>query len=148
MMIYLIISLPIISFIADIIGRVKVSKYCLLFLFIFSIPIYKLITNQQFHTAIIGILILGFFVASIVGISFSVIVEQSSKYCRVSMVGFSHGIAVVTFGSTAPLINEFLIKSSGNIIAPAYYLMLSAIISLIALFVLYSPKIKWKKHGI
>jgi MHS family proline/betaine transporter-like MFS transporter len=140
MMIYLIVSLPIISFFADIIGRVRFSKCCLSLLFMFSIPIYRLIVSQQLCNTIIGILILGFFVASVVGISFSIIVEKSNKYCRVSMVGLSHGVAVVLFGSTAPLVNEILIAWSGSASAPSYYLMFASAVSLIALLVLFRPK--------
>ena len=135
MMIYLIACLPILSYIGDRIGRQKFIQQCLFCLFFLAIPIYMMLTGYSFAVAMVGVSMLGFFVASIVGISFSMIVEHSVKNSRVSMVGISHGVAVSILGSTAPMINQFIINAWG-FLAPASYLMIAALSSFLSVIVM------------
>jgi len=139
MMIYLIICLPILSYIGDKIGRQKFIQQCLFCLFLLAIPIYMMLAGGSFIFAMVGVAVLGFFVASIVGISFSMIVEHSIKNSRVSMVGISHGVAVSLLGSTAPIINQFIISAWG-FLAPALYLMISALSSFLSVAVMKMDK--------
>ncbi|HEX3881815.1 MAG TPA: hypothetical protein VHW66_04095 [Stellaceae bacterium] len=48
-------------------------------------------------------------------------------------VAFSYSVSVTIFGGFAPLVATWLISSTGDPLSPAYYLMFSALLSLIAL---------------
>jgi MHS family proline/betaine transporter-like MFS transporter len=45
----------------------------------------------------------------------------------------SYAIGVAIFGGFAPFIHEWLIGATGDVIAPSYYLIFSAVIGLAAL---------------
>lgn len=130
MMVYLIILIPIISYVGDLFGRVKFVKYALVILVILSIPIYILILSKYFF---VGIVILGFFVSTMSGLSFSIIVEHAKTNCRMSMCGISHGLGVIVFGATTPMLNTIMIKFFNSEITPSFYLMFAAMTSLVAL---------------
>lgn len=131
MVIYLIILIPIISYIGDLIGRKKLIKGMIICLIVFIIPIYALIFGNYF---IVGILLLGFFTSAVLGLSLSIIVDHASENSRVSITGIAFGLSVIIFGATAPVINEILIKVLNTNFAPSYYLILAAITSLISLY--------------
>jgi MHS family proline/betaine transporter-like MFS transporter len=46
-------------------------------------------------------------------------------------ISYSFGVAI--FGGFAPFINAWLIEITGSKLAPSFYLMLAAVISLVAL---------------
>ena len=133
MMLYLICLIPVMAYLGDITERVKQVKYSLLALIVGIIPIYKLLTSQNFTYSIIAILCLGIFIAAIAGSSYVIMLQKIRKDCRVSMAGFSDSSAVMIFGSTAPMVNEVLIKTFNSNLAPAYYVFILSIVSVFAL---------------
>jgi len=52
---------------------------------------------------------------------------------RVRSSGYSIGynVSVAVFGGTAPYVATWLVARTGNVIAPAYYVIAAAIVSLI-----------------
>jgi MFS family permease len=142
MMVYVIIMLPTMGYIADIFGRVRVLKISLIILPIASFFIYFLIMHSNICLFILGILILGFFVATIVGLSLWLVVEKSLAHSRVSMTGIAHGFAIMLFGATTPMINELLINYLNTNYSPAILLSFASIISILMLVSLVKQREK------
>jgi MFS transporter, MHS family, proline/betaine transporter len=67
------------------------------------------------------------------GVLPSVLSEQFPVETRAVGVSFAFSISVTIFGGIAPFIATWLIAQTGDPLSPAYYLMVTAILSIIAL---------------
>jgi MHS family proline/betaine transporter-like MFS transporter len=84
-------------------------------------------------TAIFAVGWLNLIKAGYSGILPALLSEQFPVETRAVGVAFSYSISVTIFGGFAPLVATWLIASTGDPLSPAYYLMFSALLSLIAL---------------
>jgi MHS family proline/betaine transporter-like MFS transporter len=66
-------------------------------------------------------------------------VEMFPTRTRFSGIAVGYNISLAVFGGTAPLVSTWLISLTKDIIAPVYYLMAMALVSLVAA-VLAHPK--------
>ena len=66
-----------------------------------------------------------------------VLAEQFPTAVRSTGLSISYNLAVTIFGGFAPLIVTWLIASSGSKLAPSYYVMAAAIISVLALSLMH-----------
>lgn len=133
MMVYFTILLPLVAAFGDKVGRIKFARILLFLLIIFIYPIYIGLLSTNVTLILLSIILLGFLSASVLGVSISIAIGLTNKNCRVSMTGIGHGMAVLVFGATAPMIHEMLTYSFQSEIAPSYYLMISAVISLMTM---------------
>jgi MHS family proline/betaine transporter-like MFS transporter len=62
-----------------------------------------------------------------------VLSEQFPVEVRAVGIAFSYGISVTVFGGFAPLVATWLIAATGDPLSPSYYLMATALLSVIAL---------------
>ena len=76
------------------------------------------------------------------GVLPSLLSEQFPVETRAIGVSLSFSIAVTIFGGFAPLIATWLIARTGNPLSPSYYLMFTALLSLIAL-----QAIQWRQRA-
>ena len=63
----------------------------------------------------------------------SLMSEQFPVETRAVGVAFSYSISVTIFGGFAPFFATWLIAQTGDALSPAYYLMFTALLSVIAL---------------
>ena len=70
------------------------------------------------------------------GVLPSLLSEQFPVETRAVGVAFSYSVSVTIFGGFAPFVATWLIASTGDPLSPAYYLVFSALLSLIALAVI------------
>ena len=61
----------------------------------------------------------------------AMIVELFPARVRMSAMSIGYNMGFAVFGGTAPLLATFLIKETGYKLAPSYYLVLAAVVSLI-----------------
>ncbi len=73
-----------------------------------------------------------YFFAGIKGGLPAVMVEMFPTRIRFSSIAMGYNLSIALFGGTAPLVCTWLIKKTGNIASPAYYLMALAFLSLSA----------------
>ncbi len=66
-------------------------------------------------------------------------VEMFPTKTRFSGVAIGYNISMAVFGGTAPLVSTLLIRATGDIAAPAYYLMALAFASTLAALALRVP---------
>jgi MHS family proline/betaine transporter-like MFS transporter len=67
------------------------------------------------------------------GVLPSLLSEQFPVEVRAVGVAFSYSISVTVFGGFAPFVATWLIAHTGDSLSPSYYLMATAVLSLIAL---------------
>ena len=67
--------------------------------------------------------------------------EKKPLHLKRNTVGgvIGYNVSLVIFGGTAPLVSTWLISRTGDIAAPAYYLMAMALVSLVAVLLLRAP---------
>jgi MHS family proline/betaine transporter-like MFS transporter len=63
----------------------------------------------------------------------SLLSEQFPVEVRAVGVAFSYSISVTIFGGFAPFVATWLIAHTGDSLSPSYYLMATALLSLISL---------------
>jgi MFS family permease len=80
------------------------------------------------------------------GILPSVLAEQFPVETRGVGIAFSYSISVTIFGGFAPFFATWLVKQTGDPLSPAYYLMATAVMSIVALVVI-ARRSKAGEHG-
>lgn len=127
-----VIMLPIVGMITDKYGRKPVlMTACILFI-LFTYPIFSLMSMGGAFT-IISMILLGAILACNDGVLATFLSEIFPTEVRGSSFGLSFNAGNAIFGGTAPYVATFLIATSGNAFAPAFYLIIGAVIALIAL---------------
>ena len=63
-------------------------------------------------------------------------VEQFPVETRAVGVAFSYSLSVTIFGGFAPFVATWLIAATGDSLSPAYYLMATAFLSIVALMMI------------
>ena len=84
-------------------------------------------------TAMLAVGLLNLIKAGYSGVLPSVLSEQFPVETRAVGVAFSFSMSVTIFGSFAPLVATWLIAETGDPLSPSYYLMATALLSIIAL---------------
>src|SRR6201988_4166641 len=87
-------------------------------------------------TAIFAVGFLNLIKAGYSGVLPSVLSEQFPVETRAVGVAFSFSVSVTIFGGFAPFTATWLIAQTGDPMSPAYYLMATALLSIIALMVI------------
>jgi MFS transporter, MHS family, proline/betaine transporter len=99
-------------------------------------PCFLWLTSNHLPRMIAAQVLLTLLVACYMGPFFATVAElfpTSQRYTGLS-VGYNMGAAL--FGGTAPLVATFFIEWSGNVLAPAFYLSVCAMVSLAILLTL------------
>ncbi|SDR43671.1 MFS transporter, MHS family, proline/betaine transporter [Burkholderia orbicola] len=68
--------------------------------------------------------------------AYALMPESFPKPIRAGFMSSSYAISLTLFGGTAPLVAGWLIRVTGNVMAPAWYMMVSVIISIVAISLL------------
>ena len=81
------------------------------------------------------------------GVLPSLLSEQFSVETRAIGVSLSFSIAVSIFGGLAPLVASWLIAKTGDKLSPSYYLVFTAVLSLVALMAIQRRGRRAESHG-
>jgi MHS family proline/betaine transporter-like MFS transporter len=104
--------------------------------FLTSYPVfYLMVAYPSLATAIFAVGWLNLVKGGYSGVLPSLISEQFPVETRAVGVAFSYSISVTIFGGFAPFVATWLITVTGDALAPSYYLMFTALLSIIALMV-------------
>lgn len=117
---------------SDRIGRKKVLMTASIAFVIFTVPAFMLLESGTFTVIILIQILLGGMLALNDGTLPSYLAEMFPTRVRYSGFAVSFNLSNALFGGTAPFVATLLIASSGNVIAPGWYLMAAAVISLVA----------------
>ena len=128
------ILMPVMGSLSDRIGRKKVYMYGTIAMMAYAFPYFWLLEQRTFATlliaTIVGLGIVWAPITAVLGTMFSEIFDAKVRYTGVSL-GYQIGAAVA--GGTAPLVaTALLVRFDNSYIPVALYIILTAVISLIA----------------
>ncbi len=126
------VLIPFAGALSDRVGRKPLWWVSLIGLFVMSIPMY-LLMGVNFLGAIVGFAVLGvLYVAQLATIS-ATFPAMFPTHVRYAGFAISYNVATSLFGGTAPLVNDAVVQATGNVLFPAFYMMGSCVIGMIAL---------------
>ncbi|HIZ97466.1 MAG TPA: MFS transporter [Candidatus Janibacter merdipullorum] len=135
-MVAAVVSLPIAGRLGDRYGRKPVFFTSSAVVAVLTIPAFMLMRDGSVAAAIASQAVLAFFIGCNNGVSFSTYAELFRARYRYSGIALANNITNMVLGGTAPFIATLLIKVSGNNLAPAGFLLFTALLSLVATFFL------------
>lgn len=121
--------LPCMGLLSDSVGRKPVLSVGIVGFIIFSYPIFWLLTQGNIAMALAGELLFAVILSCIASIIPTALAELFQVRTRNSGMALGYNISLALFGGTAPLVAIALISHTGSHFAPAYYLILCAVIS-------------------
>ncbi|MEB3370520.1 MFS transporter [Saccharopolyspora mangrovi] len=126
------VFIPLAGSLSDRIGRKPCWWISLVGVFVLAIPMYLLMA-QGLVWAIVGFTVLGLIYVLQLGTISATFPAMFPAHVRYAGMAVAYNLAASGFGGTAPLINESLIQVTGDPLVPAYYMMGSCLIGMIAL---------------
>ena len=130
--ILLLLLMPVFGHLSDKIGRKPVLLTSCLGYAVCTYPLFVWIGDGNFMKLVVAQLILGIFLAMFSGAGIAFSAEIFPTAVRVSTLSIGYNIMVAAAGGMAPFIATYLIKVTGNNVAPAFYVVIAAIVSGIA----------------
>lgn len=119
---------------SDRVGRKPILYFVTIGTLVLAWPLWWLMHQEHFAWILAGQL--GF--AILFGLGYAVITvaiaELLPARVRCTAVSIGYNLCLGVFGGTAPLIATYLVHRTSDDFAPVYYLMLAAVVSLIATF--------------
>jgi MFS family permease len=123
------------GWLGDKIARRYLLRTSAVLLIVFSYPFYWALANHTVDPVVLFVLAgVAFSLAS--GTWASVLADQFPVRIRFSGIALAYNIAVVVFSGFAPLLATMLIRETGSLAAPAYYVIGACAVALVASFVL------------
>jgi MFS transporter, MHS family, proline/betaine transporter len=117
---------------SDRFGRKKVLISASVLFILLTVPAFSLLSTGNFLVIVLVQILLGGMLTLNDGTLPSFLAEMFPTKIRFSGFAVSFNLSNALFGGTAPMMATLLITATANNLAPAYYLMGAAVISLIA----------------
>jgi len=125
------LAMPFASIVSDRMGRRKVIWFYALALAAVTYPVFILINSGDFYQTLLGECMFGIALGCYMGPIPAALVELFPTSVRYTGLSLSYNISAAAFGGTTPFILPKLIEYSGStIMAPAFYIMAFAVITL------------------
>ncbi|MBF7955858.1 MFS transporter [Rahnella victoriana] len=123
------------GWLSDKIGRKKVMMIAVFAVIVLSFPLLHLLQNPESSLLAKGIavLIAGATIGMIAGPGPAMLAEMFPTRVRYTGLGLSYSLSNAVFSGCAGLIITGLIKETGNLDIPAYYVVVTCVVSLFAL---------------
>lgn len=131
-MLFMMIFLPFAGALSDRVGRRPLWWFSLGGLFFLVVPLYHLM-GTGLAGAIGAFVLLGLlYVPQLATIS-ATFPAMFPTHVRFAGFAIAYNVATSLFGGTAPAFNSWLIGRTGDLLTPAYYMMASCVVGMIAL---------------
>lgn len=123
---------------SDRIGRRAVMVLATALLLILALPLLKILQAESSTLAIkaLVVLVAGGLVGMLAGPGPAMLAEMFPTRVRYTGLGLAYSLSNALFSGCAGLIITGLIKETGNVDIPAYYVMATAVVSMVALMTL------------
>jgi MHS family proline/betaine transporter-like MFS transporter len=129
-----IVCIPIVGALSDRYGRLPITCASAAAMLLAIYPMFAwLAAVPTLQTLLIFQAIIGLLAAGYMGALPALMSELFPTHMRTIGLSIAYSFSVAIFGGFAPAINAWLIEATGSNLAPGFYLMLAATISLLAL---------------
>ncbi|HEY7580608.1 MAG TPA: MFS transporter [Acetobacteraceae bacterium] len=129
---YLVLT-PIVGHYSDRVGRKPMLFACSLLAVIMAYPLFLfLATYPSFWGMLVVQAIAQAVLTLYTGVISTILSEMFPTNVRYTALSVSYGFAVAIFGGFAPYISTFLVRITGDVLAPSYYVMAAGIVSGVA----------------
>src|SRR5258708_1806499 len=133
-----VVMIPLVGALSDRLGRLPIATVATIAILITAYPLFaRLVAAPTIESLLCVEAILGVFVAAYAGAIPALMSELFPTLVRTTAVSTSYSVTVAIFGGFAPFIIAWLIDVTGSNLAPSYYLMFAAAVSLLALGAAY-----------
>ncbi len=125
---------PVVGHLSDRLGRTRIMFASAVLLLVLIYPAFAyLVAHPSIGTLIVMEIVLGFLMTGYFGALPGLLSELFPVQTRTTGMSLAYNIAVTIFGGFGPFIIEWLIASTGSKVAPSYYMIFAALVSLAAL---------------
>lgn len=136
-MLFMMVFLPFAGALSDRVGRRPMWRWSLVGLLVLVVPLYMLI-GTGFVGALVGFMLLGLLYLPQLATISATFPAMFPTTVRFAGFAIAYNVSTSIFGGTAPMVGSGLISLTGDVLMPAYYMMLACLIGLIALH--YMPE--------
>jgi len=131
-MLFMMLLLPFTGSLSDRIGRKPLWWVSLAGLFVLAVPAFHLMA-ASLAGALAGFVLLGLlYVPQLATIS-ATFPAMFPTPVRFAGFAIAYNVSTSLFGGTAPLLNDWLVESTGDMLVPAYYMMAACLVGALAL---------------
>jgi MHS family proline/betaine transporter-like MFS transporter len=127
-LVVLLLLTPLTALISDRVGRKPMFLSAAIGYALLSYPVFLLMTAGTFTSALVGGLVFAVCGGLFAGCMAATLVEMFPTRTRYTGVAIGYNLGQALLGGTAPLAATALIHLTGNDLAPAYYLVASAVV--------------------
>ncbi|PZX23405.1 proline/glycine betaine transporter, Major facilitator superfamily [Cupriavidus phytorum] len=125
---------PLMGMLSDRVGRKRMLGVVALLIGVLAYPLFHWLNVAPTTQTLLQVqIVLGILLAAFTGPAPAVLAEQFPTEVRSTGLSLAYNFAVTIFGGFAPLIVTWLIESTQNKLAPAYYVIAAAVVSFVAL---------------
>jgi MFS transporter, MHS family, proline/betaine transporter len=133
-----IVLIPLVGSLSDRFGRLPITFTAGVAILLVIYPMFAwLAASPTLQTLLIIQAIIGVLLSGYMGALPALMSELFPARMRTTGLSISYAFGVAIFGGFAPAINTWLIEATGSKLAPSFYLMFAAVISLVALVAAY-----------
>jgi MHS family proline/betaine transporter-like MFS transporter len=133
-----VVMIPLVGALSDKLGRLPIATVATIGMLITAHPLFAwLVAVPTIKSLLFVEGVIGVFVAAYTGAIPALISELFPIRVRTTAVSMSYSVAVAIFGGFAPFLIAWLIDITGNNLAPGFYLMFAAAVSLVAVGAAY-----------
>ena len=130
--------MPVVGALSDRWGRLPIGTLSAASILVLIYPLFAWLAAEPTLATLLAVqIIIGVLSAGYMGGLPALMSELFPARMRTTGLSISYSLGVAIFGGFAPFINAWLIERTGSKLAPAFYLMLAAAISLTALGAAY-----------
>jgi MFS transporter, MHS family, proline/betaine transporter len=138
-----VVLIPIVGALSDRHGRLPITFVSAAAILIAVYPLFNwLAATPTLSTLLMVQAVMGVLMAGYMGALPALMSELFPTRLRTTGLSISYSFGVAIFGGFAPFINAWLIEVTGSNLAPSFYLMLAAVISLVALLAVHRLGLK------
>jgi MHS family proline/betaine transporter-like MFS transporter len=130
-MIVVVLLMPLAGWLADRVGRKAVFVSGTLGLGLLTYPVFVLMGRGTLTAAFLGQGIFALCTGLIGGVTPVIFAELFATRTRYSGMALAYNLTQALLGGTTPLVATWLVHATGNIRAPAYYLIAAAVVSVL-----------------
>ncbi|HET8601986.1 MAG TPA: MFS transporter [Segeticoccus sp.] len=117
---------------SDRVGRKPMWWFSLIGVFVVVIPCFWLI-GRGFGWAMLGFTVMGLIFLPQLGTISATFPAMFPAHVRYAGMAISYNVATAAFGGTVAVVDEALVKATGNDLMPAFYMMAAMVVGMIAL---------------